>query len=499
MRRLITIGLSFAFFSMSLSASAASGSLPEWAAKVREVRLNNGMTFLLYPRGEAPIFSAYIRFKAGGIDEEIGKTGLAHFLEHMAFKGTETIGTKDFSKEKPILDEINRIGAELTAEYRKGSVGDAKKITALRARLKTLHEEETKYLEKEELAKTMLENGGGDYNATTSKDMTSYFVSLPADKLRFWADLESQRIFRPIFREFYQEKDVVLEERRMRVDNDPDGRLYEAFIAKAFEKSPYRWPTIGSHQDVLGLTTEDLKAFYRRFYHPSSAVGALVGNFDVAEAQKVLEETFGVVDFEGPPPQKNLYPAEPAQTREKRVTIKAPAQPRLLIGYHKPTLPEDDDYAFDILDQIFGEGRTSRLYKALVLEKKLASHVESSTGVPASRLSNLFLIEVSPLEGRSADEVLKAVDQEIEAVKAQGVTVEEVQKAKNRLTVDFLWQLKANEGLASQLSYFQVLAGDWKYLATYLEAVNRFGPEDIKTLANKYLVPTNRTVGVLTP
>jgi len=478
---------------------ADSTRLPDWASNVHEIRLKNGMTFLLYPRGETPIFSAYIRFKVGGIDEETGKTGLAHFLEHMAFKGTETIGTKDFAKEKPILEEIDKVGAELSAEYRKGAQTDPKKIEELRGRLKSLHDEESKFLEKEELSKKMLENGGADYNATTSKDMTSYFVSLPTDKLRFWADIEAKRIFKPVFREFYQEKDVVLEERRMRVDNDPDGRLYEAFMQQAFESSPYKWPTIGSQQDVLGLTVEDLRAFYKKFYHPSNAVGVLVGRFDIAEAKKILDETFGEVTFDDPPPQPHAYPTEPPQTQERRVEIKASAQPRILIGYHKPTLPEEDDYAFDVLDQILGDGRSSRLYKSLVLERKLASHVETSTGVPASRLANLFMIEISPMETHAADDVIKAVDDEIEKIANQGVTDDEVQKAKNRLTVDFLWQLKGNEGLASQLSYFQVLAGDWKYLAAYLDHVNRFKAEDIQNVVKKYLSKNNRTVGILEP
>lgn len=476
----------------------ASPKLPPWAESVREVRLSNGMKFLLYPRGEAPIFSAFIRFRAGGIEEESGKTGLAHFLEHMAFKGTETIGTNDYEKEKPILEQIDRVGEELAAEYGKGTE-DAGKIAALREQLRKLHDDEVKYLNKEALAKKMLENGGSDYNATTSKDMTTYYVSLPSDKLRFWAEMESQRIFKPVFREFYEEKDVVLEERRMRVDNDPDGRLYEVFIGRAFDKSPYHWPTIGSSKDILRLTSKDLAKFWRRYYRPSRMIGAIVGRIDPKETEKILEETFGKIRFEGKDEEGAEPEKEPVQENEKKVVLKIPARPRILIGYHKPTVPEEDDYLFDLLEGILGDGRSSRLHRALVDEKKLASHVGTTTGVPGSRLPNLFMIEVNPIGGHTADEVIRAVDEVIGRVKRDGVTARELQKAKNRLTVELLWRMKTNKGLASLLTYYETIAGDWRYLAEYLDHLQRFGPEDVRRVANDYLKPTNRTIAILEP
>jgi predicted Zn-dependent peptidase len=496
---LVLLFVSALFVPAAARASERNAPTRAWAGHVREIKLANGLRFLLYPRGEAPIFSAYIRFRAGGLDEEPGKTGLAHFLEHMAFKGTETLGTKDYAREKPLLDEIEKVGEELAAEYRKG--GKADKIKSLRDKLRELHEREVPLLEKEQLAKIMLENGGSDYNATTGKDMTTYYVSLPSDKIRLWAELESERIFKPVFREFYEEKDVVLEERRMRVDNDPDGRLYEAFIGAAFPEGPYHSPTIGSAADVLGLTVGDLKAFFKKYYTAANMIGAIVGKFDPQEVKKVLEETFGRLTFDdgggaaGTRPATNDVP----QTREKRVTLKLKARPRILVGYHKPTLPSDDDYVFDLIDQVLGDGRSSRLYRSLVLERKLAASVSTSTGIPGSRLANLFMIEVSPLTEGGSEDVIRALDEEIERIKTEGITARELEKAKNRLMVDMLWQLKTNEGLASQLSYFDVIAGDWRYLAKYLDTIDRFGVEDVKAAANRYLQPSNRTIGVLEP
>lgn len=487
MRKIILILILFVF---PLHADPFS----DWTKKVKEIRLANGMKFLLYERGEAPVFSAFIRFRAGGIEEEEGKTGLAHFLEHMAFKGTSTIGTTDYSKERPILSEIQKVGEELANEYR--NAADQKRIIILRERLRELHRQEEKYLVKEEFSKRMMENGGHDLNATTSKDMTSYFVSLPTEKLRFWAELESERIFKPVFREFYEEKDVVLEERRMRVDNDPDGRLYEAFLEAAFEEGPYHLPTIGTEKDLLLLTVSDLESFWRRHYHPANAVGVIVGKFSSKEAEKILNETFGKINLRGKKGEQEGRGYE-GQKKERRLSIAFPARPRLLIGYHKPTLPSRDDYLFDLLNEILGEGRTSRLYKKLVLERKVVSNVETSSGVPGARLSNLFMIGLSPLENHSPEEVLKVMDEEIEGIKRDGVTVEEVEKAKNQLTVGLLWKLKTNRGLASELSYFEIVAGNWRYLADYLKEVGRFQPNDIQDLARRYLNHSNRTVGIL--
>lgn len=472
-----------------------------WASKVHEIRLKNGMKFLLYQRGEAPVFSAYVRFRAGGMDEEVGKTGLAHFLEHMAFKGTETIGTTNYAAEKPILEKIEAIGEELSAEYGKGKSADSAKILDLKEKLKILHQEEEKYLIKEELTKRVMENGGLNQNATTNKDMTSYFVSLPSDKLRFWAETESERIFHPIFREFYEEKEVVREERRMRVENDPDGRLHEALLEAAFDKSPYRWPTIGYDEDLVKLTVQDLKAFWKKYYHPSNAIGVLVGRFDVREAEKILNQTFGKITPISPATlTPTLSPqGRGDQSKERRVVLKLNARPRLWIAYHKPTLPDVDDYLFDLLDQILGDGRSSRLYRRLVLEKKVASQVGTTVGMPGSRLPNLFVIYVDLLEGHTPAEALQVIDAEIRRLQKEAISPREVERAKNRLSVDLLWQLKSNEGLASQLSYYEMVAGDWHYLANYLETIDRFTGEDLQRLSQKYLIPANRTVAEIRP
>ncbi len=485
------------FFLVMVPLSLRGDSHSDWASKIHEIHLSNGLNFLFYERGEAPIFSAYIRFRAGGIDEPPGKTGLAHFLEHMAFKGTQTLGTTDFKKEKPLLDEIEKVGEELSREYTKANAANTDHIKELREKLRALHKEEEKYIVKEAIARKMMENGGVDLNATTSKDMTSYFVNLPSDKLKFWASVESERIFKPVFREFYEEKDVVLEERRMRVDNDPDGRLYEAFLSTAFEKSPYRWPTIGSVDDVLRLTRHDLENFWKRYYRPSRFAGVLVGNLNQKEVESVLNQTFGKIRFEDPSEKSSDladHDQEPVQKEERRVVLKMAAKPRFLMGYHKPAVSFADDYAFDLLDQILGDGRSSRLYRELVVEKKLVSGVGTSTDVPGLRLPNLYLIEVNPLPGHSSEEVVALIDQEIQKIQEGGVTSAEFEKAKNRLMAAFLFKMETNEEIASRLSYFQTAIGNWRYLANYLDEINRLKIEDVQRVVKEYLRKNNRTI-----
>ncbi len=496
MRRLVFLILLISVLTFGPDPGLQAG---DWASRVHEFRLSNGMKFLIYPRGTAPVFSAYVRFKAGGMDERPGQSGLAHFLEHMAFKGTESIGTKDFEKEKPILEEIRKTGQLLSDEYGRKGGACPESIRTLKERLKVLRQQEEPLLVREEVSKRMEEAGGTDQNATTSKDMTSYFVNLPADQLEFWAGFESERIFKPVFREFYEEKDVVMEERRMRVENDPDGRMYEALLEAAFPGKPYGLPTIGYEKDLLRLTPDDLQDFWKRLYHPERAIGVLVGQLDPDKTRDLLEKTFGHLTWSDPVEPEEARPAFQPGFREIRKTIRFPAKPRLLIGYHKPSIPDRDDYAFDLLDQILGNGRSSRLYRRLVLEQHLASSLSTYAGEPGSRGDNLFIIQAVPAEGHTVEEVLKAIDTELGGLREKGVEPQERERATNRLASDFVWPLKTNEGLASQLSYFEIIAGSWRYLTSYLETIRGIDEEFLKNVAQKYLVSSNRVVIELQP
>jgi len=338
-------------------------------------------------------------------------------------------------------------------------------------------------------------NGADNFNATTSTDLTSYFVELPTAKLELWAYLESERLRDPIFREFYQERDVVLEERRSRVEDSPFGKNFESFLGLAFEKSPYRRPTIGFAGDVAALTATDLQAFYKTYYVPGNMVGAIVGDIDIPATKALLEKYFGRIPPGTNPPA--LPEAEPPQKAEKRGFVPYEARPQIMIGYHKPTLPAREDYVFDLIGQILCEGRTSRLYRSLVEEKKIAQSVDCDAGTPGARLSNLFFIYASALGTTPPGRLEEAISAEIEKLKTTLVSDEELKRAINQLTAERVFKLESNTGLAESLSYFEAVAGDWRYFLRHEEVMKTISAEEIRQVAQKYFVNANRTVSVL--
>ncbi len=479
------------FFLLAFPVQAARPSLQD---QVQEFRLKNGMTFLLVRREGPPVFAGYIRVKVGGVDEIEGKTGIAHLLEHMAFKGTPTIGTKNYAEEKKVLAEIERVNRALQTETQKGKESSPE-IQTLSKKLKELQKQAEAYGVKEEFSRIYNRNGASDLNATTSKDVTSYFVELPVSKLELWAYLESERLKHPVFREFYSERDVVQEERRMRVDNQPFGKNLELTLLKAYEKSPFRFPLIGYQKDIQNLSATDLAEFYKKYYVPSRMVGAVVGDIDIAQTKKILTQYFGNI-----PAGKEvaeIQDPEPVQKEEKRQMVSFEARPNIMIAFHKPTLPNREDYVFDLISQVLCEGRTSRFYKSLVIEKKMAQSVSCDSSTPGSRLSNLFFVYASPLGNYTTADVEKAIRKVLEDFKASPISEQEYQRALHQLSADLIFRMDSNSGLASDLTYAQAVAGDWRYLFKHLEILKQITPKEIQEVAQKYFVKSNSTVSVL--
>jgi predicted Zn-dependent peptidase len=466
------------------------GNPGNFLSNVKEVTLPNGMKFLLLRRTGAPVFSAYIRVKVGGIDEPDGQTGVAHLLEHMAFKGTSEIGTTNYEEEKKLLDQLEEIHSKLLRAR-----GEEK--TQLKQQMAQVQEKAEKFVVKEEFSKAYQRNGGSNLNANTSEDMTSYFVSLPNTKLKLWAYLESSRLKDPVFREFYSERDVVGEERRMRVDDSSFGKLYEEFLGEAFQKSPYRRPTIGYSRDIEKLSATDLKNFYQKYYVPSNMVGAIVGDIDLSETEKILNETFGILPKGTPPPKVQV--SEPNPNREKEIVVPFDAQPALMIGYPKPTIPHRDDYIFDVLDQILCEGRTSRFYKRLVDEDRLVQKIACSDSTPGSRLNNLYFIYASILQGHNAHEVIKVIDEELQRILKEGVPPEELEKAKKDLLAEWYYEMQSNDDMAGLLSYFDAVSGTWRYILDHQKQIQAVTNEDLQRLVQTYLQATQRTIAILKP
>ncbi|MDY0261156.1 pitrilysin family protein [Syntrophotalea acetylenica] len=482
-----------AFFLCFLWVSV--GQAQPLAEKVREHVFANGLRLLVVERSNAPIFTAHLTVGVGSVDETNGNRGVAHFLEHLRFKGTKTLGTRNYAAEKPLLEAIEETGETLD-RLRRDPRADQQQIAALETRLAELQHKHQAFVVSDEASNIYARNGGVGYNAFTSKDLTSYVVSLPSNKLELWAAVESDRMANTVLREFYTERQVILEERRRSYDGNPRGLLYEHLLATAFIAHPYRHPIIGWSSDIENLSPADVRGFMDKYYAPANTVIALVGDVDFDACVDTVGRYFGHL------PAGTVVPPvatiEPVQRGERRVEVVFDAQPMLAIAYHKPTLPAADDYVFDVIDLLLGYGRTSQLYQRLVVEKQLAADV-ATYGAPGARYPNLFVISVVPRYPHTVEELEKAVYQELERFGREPVSETDLDRIRRRLQLDQLRSLQDNDGLARTLTHFQTIVGDWRYLTEYDRRIAAITPADVSDVVRRYLTAENRTVAVLKP
>lgn len=463
--------------------------------KIVKAKLQNGLTVLMMERKFSPTVSLYIRYRVGAVDEAPGQSGAAHFLEHMMFKGTTTIGAKNYTAEKKLLSSMEKIGRELDRERGRQGSANARKIRRLEARMKKLQDEHLRYYIPNEIDRLYTENGASGMNAATGQDMTTYYINLPANKIELWARIESDRLLHPVFRQFYTERDVILEERRQRLEASPDGRLYEAFMERAYTTHPYGIPIIGLLKDVTFMSPAAIHAMHRKYLSPRRIVIAIVGDIDPSKTMELIRRYFGKIPDAGAPSAR--IPAEPEQRAERKAQVWFDASPSMIIGYHKPAPPAREDYVFDVLETILSKGRTSRLYDRLVIKRQMAQSISVTNGVPASRYPNLFAIFARPRHPHTNEELQAAILEEIEAVKTQSVTEEELTRAKNQLKMDYIKSLDSNSELASILSYYELLLGDYRYFSDYLPQIQKVTTGDTQAAAIRYLTAKNRTIAVL--
>ena len=475
---------------------------PFWglAERVLEHHLSNGLTVLLVERHQTPVVSINMTFDVGGMDEHNGTTGIAHLYEHMAFKGTRTLGTKDYTRERPVLEELDRLQEQverLRERLRKSGQEETQstELKQLQQAFKDAQERAGEWVIGNEMAQLYQRHGAVGLNASTGKDVTRYTVSLPANRLPLWAAVESDRMQHPVFREFYKERAVVMEERRLRTEDNPAGLLYETFAASAYQAHPYGFPTIGWASDIAALTPAATQQFFRTYYGPSNAVIAIVGDFHPPDVLALIEETFGRIPASSAPPQ--VVTVEPPQRGERRVEVTYDAEPSLLIGYHKPALGHPDDDVFDVIDSILTEGQTSRLYARLVREKRVAASVSSDTSFPGGKAPNLFVIGAAPRAPHTVRDVEEAIYAELERLKAEPVSSRELERVLNNLDAELVRSLRSNSGLASQLAYFQTVARDWRYILKARQRIAAVTPADVQRVAATYFAPANRTVAWL--
>jgi len=463
--------------------------------KVTRYQMDNGLTVLICERHISPTVSLYVGHRVGAVDEISGRTGTAHLLEHMMFKGTTTVGTTDFTAEKKVLAAVDEVGERRDRELLKGSSADPTVLEELDKRLAELQEKAKTFVVENEIDRLYTEYGGADMNASTGQDMTLYHVSLPSNALELWARIESDRMKNPVFREFYSERDVVNEERRQVIESQPHRILLEQFLATAFIAHPYRRPVIGWPYDMAFLNKKYMESFFRDYYAPNNTVITVVGDVETDTVRNMIERYFGSIPRQTIP--LPVITDEPPQEGERRVTVRADAQPELMIGYHKPTLPSFDDYVFDVIDAILTDGRTSRLYRELVIERGIAQSINTSNGLPGARYNNLFAFFITPRSPHTSQDCEEAVMSILENLKKDGVTEKELEKVKNRVKAQFIRSMTSNGGLARTLTYFEMVAGDYRYIADHVSVIDSITADDIRETAARYLTDSNKTVAEL--
>jgi predicted Zn-dependent peptidase len=477
-----------AFSSPPLSAQ----SLASFEQQVTVHRLANGWTFVLVRRPVAPVFSFVTVADVGSAQEVPGIFGLAHMFEHMAFKGTQHIGTADWPAEEKALALVETAYQAWQAE-RLSAHPDAAKLGALLAEFKRREDEAGRFVIKNEFDSLLQREGGVGMNANTGADTTRYYYSLPANKLEMFAYLESERFFHPVFREFYQERDVVQDERRFSVDSQPVGKLLEQLLGSAFITHPYGHSTIGAISDLQSFTRTDAETFFRTWYAPSNLLTVLVGDVDPATAIPLIEKYFGRIPArETPPPLRTV---EPEQIAEKTIVLKDRSEPLYVEAYHKPAATGPDEPTWDVLDLVLSNGRASRLYRSLVRDKKLAVQVSTFSGIPGAKYPNLWGVFVVPAQGAALDKVRDAVRAELDRLKAGDLADAELARAKRRVRATLLRDLQSNEGLARQLADAQRSFGDWRETFRYLDRVDAVTKADVQRIATATFVDSHRTVG----
>ncbi len=463
--------------------------------RVKEYTLENGMKVLLLERHQSPTLSLYIRFRVGAVDENMGMTGTAHLLEHMLFKGTKTLGTKNYAEEEKILSRIDSVALALESQKSKDEKADKEFVKYLEESLKSLQSEHKRWVVKDEIGLLYSENGAVGFNAMTGQDTTTYVVSLPSNRLELWARIESDRLLNPVLREFYSERDVVMEERRRSIDSQPGGKLVENFLAASFMAHPYGRPVIGWPSDIAHLEKAPTEDYFRTFYSPENTVLAVVGDLQPESTMDMIRKYFERIPRQVLPPP--LKTREPQQQGERRVRVEDDANPELIIGFHKPNPPHPDDAVCEIIEGILSSGRTSRFYRHLVEKEKIAVSASASNGFPGERYPNLFALFAAPRYPHTVAELEKALLSELERLKSEPVSERELQKIKNQIQTELLRNLDSNSRLAFWLSYGQSVFGDWKYVLERMKSYDRITAEDVLRVARKYFIATNRTVATL--
>ncbi len=464
--------------------------------QVKTHTLSNGMKFIVLERHDAPVVSFHTYADVGSAQESYGITGISHILEHMAFKGTKDVGTKDYAAESKILDRMDDLYAQLSREQQ-AITPDSTKIRTLKAEFDSTNSAATGLVVTQEYLDLTRERGGRGLNAYTSNDATQYIVSLPSNRLEFWMSMESDRFMNPVFREFFQERNVIMEERRLGIETQPVGKLVEDFLATAFKSHPYHHEVVGHMSDLKNISRSDVINYFHKFYSPSNLTVAIVGDVSADEVFDMADTYFARIPS-GPKPEP-LRTVEPEQWGERHIFVEAQSQPIVIVGFHRPSVRNKDDAALGALANIVGSGRSSRLYTSLVKEKKLAIQVGAFNGFPGNKYPNLFAVFAVPSKGHTNEECLKAIEEELAKVVNEPITSDELTKYKMSTEKGLIDDMKDNSNMAASLTFNDVVQGDWQKTFDVIKDVDAVTVADVQNVAKEYIVTKNKTIGELIP
>src|SRR5436190_20531084 len=393
-----------------LSAVAFAQDLASFEKRITVKKLNNGLTVVICERPEAPVFAFFTHVDAGSVQDPLGETGMAHMFEHMAFKGTDKIGTTDYAAEKVALQKVEQAYAAYLAERDKRVDRDDQKLKEWEKAWQEAIADAQKYVKPNEFPQILESNGAEGLNASTDLDETAYHYSLPQNRLELWAYLESERFLHPVMRQFYKERNVVIEERRMRTDSNPVGWLLEQFTSASFAAHPYHRPTIGWMWDLNSFSATDAQNFFDRYYIAPNIVLTVVGDVKASQAMPIIEKYFSRLPARATPDEATT--TEPPQKSERRVVLREQSQPIYIEGYHRPDYHSHDDAVYDAITDLMSNGRTSRLYRALVRDKQIASDSAGFSGLPGTKYPHLFAFYAVPIPGHKPEEMADAIHAE---------------------------------------------------------------------------------------
>ena len=474
---------------------------------VEEEHLANGMRVLLVPRHDEPTVAGGWVAHVGSANERPGVTGITHLFEHMMFKGTRTIGTTNYARDLEIIaaqervrEEMRREERQMRAAHLQGAGADPRQPEGRTARYRELEkefrrlvDEQRALLVKNEFDRLYSGEGGSGMNAFTTQDLTAYFIVVPANKLELWAWMESERLLHPVFREFYAERDVVLEERRLRIESTPLGKFEEQFNAMFWESSPYAWPVIGWPSDLLAISKAQADEFYATYYSPQNITLILVGDFAPAAARALVRKYFERIP-RGPRTPPDVVTQEVAQAAEKRMYAEAETNPQVDILWHTVPFRHRDSYALEILSQILAT-RTGRLYKGLVLGSGRAT--ETWAQQVSWKWEGFFNIGGEARDGHRPEQVEQEIYAQLAALQREPVPPEELQKVKNHFAATAYRRLSSNYPILLHLIRNDG-AGHWREINEAGPKIQAVTAADVQRVASQYFTRENRTVAIYT-